>query len=156
MYVLTACTELVQGGKQMNENIKYNAYEFKETVKELVTYHPPAKPVPKPLPPSYCYKVYQDIMCYREPIPGAERRLVGWQGDNVVEGVAVTPPEPVVAVPPSAQETQSAVPVPPVEASAMEEKPLSPELQARVRASGADAAKPVFVGRGPEVAGDKN
>lgn len=33
-----------------------------------------------PVPPSYCYKALQDVMCYRQPMPGWEHRLVGYQG----------------------------------------------------------------------------
>ncbi len=33
-------------------------------------------------PTSYCYKVLQDILCYREQMLGWENRLVGYQGAN--------------------------------------------------------------------------
>jgi hypothetical protein len=31
---------------------------------------------------SYCYSAYQDIMCYPQPMPGWEHRLVGYQGTH--------------------------------------------------------------------------
>ena len=45
--------------------------------------------------PSYCYHVLQDILCYRQPMPGWEHRLAGYQGTH-----AAPPPPPVmVALP---------------------------------------------------------
>lgn len=35
-----------------------------------------------PMPPRYCYKVLQDILCYREQVVGWESKLVGYQGEN--------------------------------------------------------------------------
>ena len=36
---------------------------------------------PSAVPPSYCYRVWQDIVCYREALPGMTHKLVGYQGD---------------------------------------------------------------------------
>lgn len=41
------------------------------------------------VPPSYCYKALQDVMCYRQPMPGWEHRLVGYQGTNAEPPPAV-------------------------------------------------------------------
>ncbi len=41
---------------------------------------------------SYCYHVYQDILCYRRPMPGWETRLAGYQ--------------PITADPPPAAQMQ--------------------------------------------------
>ncbi|MDE3015497.1 MAG: hypothetical protein KGI29_01035 [Pseudomonadota bacterium] len=41
---------------------------------------PPPPPPPKVIASSYCYRTYQDILCYRQPMPGWEYRLVGYQG----------------------------------------------------------------------------
>ncbi len=38
---------------------------------------------PKPVPPSYCYQVFQDILCYRDAMPGMSHKLVGYQGDAI-------------------------------------------------------------------------
>jgi hypothetical protein len=40
---------------------------------------------PRAVPASYCYKVLQDIVCYRDPVPGNTHNLVGWQGDGAKE-----------------------------------------------------------------------
>lgn len=51
---------------------------------------------PTPVPPSYCYRVMQDINCYRAPMPGRETQLVGYQGDGAVPpDVVQTKPLPV-------------------------------------------------------------
>lgn len=39
------------------------------------------------VPPSYCYKVMQDIICYRQPMPGMAHQLVGVQGENTAKPV---------------------------------------------------------------------
>ena len=43
---------------------------------------PLAAPEPTPVPPSYCYRVLQDIVCYRDAMPGMTHKLVGYQGDG--------------------------------------------------------------------------
>ncbi len=40
----------------------------------------PSSPKPPlPIAASYCYHAYQDILCYRRPMPGWEGRLAGYQ-----------------------------------------------------------------------------
>lgn len=56
---------------------------------------PLPEPVPTPVPPSYCYKVWQDIVCYRDSMPGATHTLVGYQGDPTK-----TPPPPLAQTEP--------------------------------------------------------
>jgi len=82
---------------------------------------PVPEPVPVAVPPSYCYQVLQDIVCYRAPMPGMEHKLVGWQGDS--------------AVPPPVAQTLS-IPV-----SRIEQQNAAMSGAARV-----EAAKPVFKG----------
>jgi len=40
---------------------------------------PEAKPMPRPITARYCYSALQDILCYRQPMPGWEHRLVAYQ-----------------------------------------------------------------------------
>lgn len=51
-------------------------------------------PLPSPkkhaMPTRYCYRVLQDILCYRQQMPGWENKLVGYQGHDAV------PPTPTV------------------------------------------------------------
>lgn len=42
----------------------------------------PEDPAPRAVAASYCYHVLQDIVCYRQPMPGWEHRLAGYQGTN--------------------------------------------------------------------------
>lgn len=51
---------------------------------------PPPKKLPNPVPSSYCYRSFQDVLCYRQPMPGWEHRLVGYQGTGAA------PPKPTI------------------------------------------------------------
>ncbi len=63
---------------------------------------PLPQPQPNAIAASYCYRVLQDIMCYREPMPGWEQRLVAYQGTNAAPPPpAVTKPLPMVNVDPA-------------------------------------------------------
>jgi hypothetical protein len=42
----------------------------------------------QPMPVRYCYRVLQDILCYREQMPGWENKLVAYQG------AGAAPPRP--------------------------------------------------------------
>ncbi len=44
----------------------------------------------QPMPTRYCYRVLQDILCYRQQMPGWEGKLVGYQG------AVAAPPAPAV------------------------------------------------------------
>ena len=65
------------------------------------------KPVPpqRQIPPRYCYKTYEDVLCYSQPIAGEEYRLTGFQTATGKTGYTLpptvtTPAEAVVAPPP--------------------------------------------------------
>jgi len=90
----------------------------------------PEKVIPE-LRPSYCYQVMQDIICYRQPMPGMTHRLVGYQGDNASE-------------PPLAQ--TKALPKVQKDAQTLSGKPENR----------ATSAKPVFVSIPTAVKVDKN
>jgi hypothetical protein len=44
----------------------------------------------KPIPARYCYRVLQDILCYRQQRIGWEGKLVGYQGSNAVPPIPAT------------------------------------------------------------------
>lgn len=44
----------------------------------------------QPMPPRYCYRALQDILCYRQPMPGWESRIVGYQGTGAKPPKAAT------------------------------------------------------------------
>lgn len=69
-----------------------------------------------PMPTRYCYRVLQDIVCYREQREGWESKLVGYQGENA------EPPRPATM-------------------KVMALRPENPDANPAVRAA---KAKPVF------------
>ncbi len=84
---------------------------------------PLPNPQKKEVPTRYCYKVLQDILCYREQMAGWEDKLVGYQGTN--------------AMPPAFATTK---PLP------QQEAPVSSLAETRIK-----TAKPVFIGIPPEI-----
>lgn len=89
----------------------------------------PNPPTP-PVPPSYCYRVLQDVTCYREPVPALGTTLVGWQGDG--------------APPPPAVQTE---PLPSIGSIVKKENSMSPNSRLA-------SAKPVFVTEPKKVKAD--
>ena len=67
---------------------------------------PPAPPAPPlPIAASYCYKALQDVLCYRQPMPGWEHRLLAYQGTNAA------PPSAAKIIPLPQQQASAAEPV---------------------------------------------
>lgn len=66
---------------------------------------PPAKGAPHAIASSYCYRSLQDVLCYRQPIPGWEQRLVAYQGTN-----AAPPPPAMMATLPKRVIDESVLP----------------------------------------------
>jgi hypothetical protein len=60
---------------QFRDNVKLTSQKVEEW---WLTPLPSTDPLP--LAPSYCYRVQQDVLCYRQPMPGWEHRLAGYQG----------------------------------------------------------------------------
>lgn len=87
---------------------------------------PLENPPPTPVPPSYCYQVLQDIVCYRDAMPGMSHKLVGYQGDN-------TAPPPVAQM--------KALPASPIQKMNQNAKGAGNSVAAERVAT----AKPVFV-----------
>lgn len=167
---LSACTPVAEGSKKVSENAKANYEALKVQAKEMFTYRPPQPPRSKPLPPTYCYRVMQDITCHATPQPGAEARLVAYQGSVEVDGgkneAVNTPPADAMAM---------AVPTAPVLISSKSDyEPLpvplhyvnnpgsaDAPLAARIPAPGSAGAgaidlKPQTIGEGPKVSGTAN
>lgn len=78
MMVLSSCAAAQQSGMRARDNTQDELNYLSNRVKG---YFQPYKPPPPPLPiaSSYCYRTMADIVCYRDPQPGAESRLVGYQ-----------------------------------------------------------------------------
>lgn len=91
LLLLGACTQMVDGGEGGALKTEKSIRDTGEALRNLFTYE--RKPTAlKAIPSTYCYRVMQDIVCYRDPQPGAEARLVAYQGT-----VAVAPPIPTPA-----------------------------------------------------------
>lgn len=48
----------------------------------------------------YCYHTYQDIICYAQPLPGEEYRLVAYQSAAGKTGYTLPPPPAGMTLPP--------------------------------------------------------
>lgn len=70
---------------------KDGAYSVADRVASWM--EPEKKKPPQPIPASYCYRTYQDILCYRRPMPGWEFRLVSYQP------LTAEPPPPAIMQP---------------------------------------------------------
>ena len=82
-----------QGARRVADNMRDNVRHNARKAKEWWFYDPQKEAGNRAVPSSYCYSVLQDIVCYRQPMPGWESRLVGYQGTGA------TPPVPAVTKP---------------------------------------------------------
>lgn len=160
IYVLSlaACTPLQEGGQRATFNVKNTVQNAAFVMQDILTYRP-KKPQPKPVPPAYCYRVLQDIVCEGEPQPSAERRLVAYQGPLPHKEVAaVSMPESSIhssydakpaEVRPMPVPLVTAEPAPPTSASSL------PKEEQRERTAKSMQrflnSKPVFIDEPPPV-----
>ncbi len=78
-----------QGAHRVANNFRDNVRHNSRRMKEWWFYDPQKDTAQnRAIPSSYCYTALQDIVCYRQPMPGWEHRLVGYQGT----GAAPPPP----------------------------------------------------------------
>ncbi len=96
---------------------------------------PPPNPPKKAVPASYCYQSLQDILCYRQPMPGWEARLVGYQGTDAAEPpAAMIKPMPVrvadnTMLPANRAKTSKPLTVKAAVAAKPEEEQAEPEIK---------------------------
>lgn len=76
---LAGCTAIRDQSLQLQRDVAHEAQLTQAKLIDYTTLHEKNTTL-KPIPPSYCYRVLQDIVCYSEPLPGAESRLVAAQG----------------------------------------------------------------------------
>lgn len=63
------------------DKVRDNVRATSRHVKKWWFYDPEKEvKVARDTPNSYCYRTGTDVLCYRQPMPGWERRLVGYQG----------------------------------------------------------------------------
>lgn len=175
LVALPACTQVVEGAKTVAASGTVAADSTRSKVEELLTYRAPKPPAVPPVPPTYCYRVMQDIVCYKEPKKDARGRLVAFQASQMEGGT----PAPLLAeVPPPVMEVKTTVgeaspgmkmpegsstsaPVPlmskPPEKTADAEKVVPEKEEAAQKAKTEKSiqkfanTKPLFVGEGPVV-----
>lgn len=116
-----------QTAMRVANDVRDNVKQTNDQIREWFLTPLPSKEK-KPMPARYCYRVLQDILCYREQVAGWEGKLVGYQGKDATPPTPVTPqPLPLVS----------------------SETTTSPTVRAA-------SLKPVFVGLPSEVKGTKN
>ncbi|NBX03082.1 MAG: hypothetical protein EBR02_03255 [Alphaproteobacteria bacterium] len=81
--VFTGGAEAPKNMERAATGIKDNLYRTGDRLKKWALTPPPEEGPKKAVPASYCYQSLQDILCYRQPMPGWEARLVGYQGTDV-------------------------------------------------------------------------
>jgi|GEM_PF-1901742 len=67
-------------GVTIADSVRDNAKRTGEKLRSWWITPPPAKPGPRAIASSYCYKTLQDVLCYGQPMPGWEHRLIAYQG----------------------------------------------------------------------------
>lgn len=76
--LLCACGDAEEHTGRIVHGISENYHHTADKIDEWTTATP--KKQKHEVPASYCYQALQDILCYRQPMPGWEDRLVGYQG----------------------------------------------------------------------------
>ena len=84
--------------KRVATNVRDNVRHNSKKLKEWWFYDPDKGKHKQAIATSYCYSVLQDIVCYRQPMPGWEHKLVGYQGTGALPPpTATTEPLPTLA-----------------------------------------------------------
>lgn len=115
------------GAQEAATQARDNVYETSYKLKDWAVTPPPGKKPNLAVKASYCYSVLQDVVCYRQPMPGWEHRLVGYQGTDA----EAPPPAQTVALPQAPDDTS---------------------MQPATRVAN---AQPIFVGLPPGMNGEK-
>jgi len=110
----SACSATaVEDSKILATDLKDNIYETSAKLKEWALTPPEGPKPPNEIVNSYCYYVYQDILCYHQAMPGLESHLVGYQGTHA------QPPAPYkMELMPKREVIQGAMPMPDYAANA--------------------------------------
>lgn len=105
LVITCACTPAAETGKFLADNLKDSMYETAYAIDDWANTPPKGKGELKPMAHRYCYKVQTDILCYRQPMPGMETQLVGYQGQD-----APTPPAATMRLMPKSALNESVKP----------------------------------------------
>jgi len=89
---LAACADVKDTASQGLDTV---GTETSASVNKMRNYlgigHAPKPVAVKDAQSRYCYKTYQDIICYSRPLPGEEYRLVGFQTAAGKTGYVLSP-----------------------------------------------------------------
>lgn len=80
LMILTGCAEVRYAGNHAQETTTREAQLSQSKLKYILD--PDRRLVkepPQPIKPAYCYKNFGDVVCYKDPIPNARSRMVGYQ-----------------------------------------------------------------------------
>ncbi len=100
-----ACAPAEETGTSLANNIKDSIYETTYQVQDWALTPPKKKAEPLAVANRYCYHAQTDVLCYRQPMPGWEGRLIAYQGTD-----ALPPPPPVMQLLPKPSKDVSMAP----------------------------------------------
>ena len=92
---INADSQLIQENSEKNtmrvaNNVRDSIKRTGEHMRKWWLTPLPPEPEPNPVPIRYCYRVLQDILCYRDQMPGWENKLVGYQGQGAAPPIPAT------------------------------------------------------------------
>jgi len=91
--LLATCTKIQNTATQELDTAGDEASASYNKVRNILDVpRKPPKPPADRAQPRYCYKTYEDVICYARPIPGEEERLVGYQTSSGKTGYTMSPP----------------------------------------------------------------
>jgi hypothetical protein len=118
---LAACTKAQDTSTQALDTVGNETSASYNKMRDALDLNDKPKPRPKKIAqPRYCYKTYEDIICYARPLPGEEYRLVGYQSSTGKAGYTLPPTAP--AQDPSESVSPSSMPITPMPTTPGKEK----------------------------------
>lgn len=105
LVTVSGCEPAKETGSFIANNVKDAVYETTYKVQDWAMTPPKHKGEPLPVASTYCYRAQTDVLCYRQPMPGWEGRLVAYQGTD-----ALPPPPPVMQLLPKPSRDMSMAP----------------------------------------------
>ncbi len=95
-FMLSACTKVQDSTNTALNDVEKETASTWTKARNILDLNKPvvAKKAPS-VPPRYCYRSMQDVICYNKPLVGQEERLLAYQDKNSVGYVIDPPKEPV-------------------------------------------------------------
>jgi len=103
--MVSACEPAKESSNFIADNARDSIYSTSHTVQDWFTKPRGRKGEPLAVASTYCYHAQTDVLCYRQPMPGWEGRLVAYQGTD-----ALPPPPPVMQLLPKAAKNTTNTP----------------------------------------------